>query len=354
MWSWMKRFFLAVVVALLVVSFVFAGVMKNKKPSVKVKNKIIIRKVIYTTKWEPTIEHYKSVDLGTVSYNIYRYHDEAPELNDKTSSVNYINDLLDDYGITLDWHYNGDDDSDTQNYSGTKEWTKLTDSHINTWVTSSDSYSSFSEDLGGGDEMSVTLVTTTYTTHYQEEKTYTTYSETANVSYTQEDPLVLDLDDNGVADVPKGVTAPHNFFEASRARLFDINGDNILDLIEWIGPNDGLLAIKTDNGINTAKELLSNAIGYANGFEKLSVLVDKNHDNWISGDELNSLVVWRDMNGDAIAQPNEVKPVSYYGIVKIYIVPDDDMASYYITKDGKKHLMWEWWPSAFLSIGVRK
>ena len=87
MWSWARKVFLAAIITFLLVSFVFAGVMKSKKPSAKVKNKIIIHKAIYTTQWEPTIEHYKSVDRGTVSYDIYRFHDEAPELNDETSSV---------------------------------------------------------------------------------------------------------------------------------------------------------------------------------------------------------------------------------------------------------------------------
>ena len=345
-----KRLLILLTALILVISsLAFAGILKKEKPQVKAASqRVYVHKTVYKTVYEGVVHRYRTVDLGTKTYNIYRYYHYSPTLNGASTTVSQINNLLDDYGIYLAWHYNGDSIVDTRHYSGTKTW-KVTTTSNESWVTTATSTQTINN---GG--LEITVVTTTYTTHNRTVKTQTTYKEHANVTYTQKDPLILDLDDNGKPDVPKGITAPHSFFDAKSAKLFDINADGVLDLVEWVGPNDGLLAIKTDKGINSAMELLSNAIGYANGFEKLSILVDENGDHWISGKELDKLVVWRDLNGDAIAQPNEVKPVSYYGIVKIYIVPDDNMSSFYITKDGKKHLIWEWWPSAFLSIGVRK
>ncbi len=340
---------LITLLAFVLTAAAIAGVLKRTKPNVKSsKVKVKTYRTEYERVYEGKVEYYNTVDLGTKTFNIYRYYHNSPTLNGRTSSVSEINNLLDDYGITVGWHINGDSTVDTRTYSGTKEWEEVT-VDTQTWVTVSQSTET--SNLG---DIELTVVTTTYTTHEKTIETHTTYRETANVTYTQKDPLVLDLDGNGIADVPRGITMPHDFFEVKSAKLFDINADGVLDLIEWIGPNDGLLALKTEDGIKDAMELMSNAIGYANGFEKLSVLVDENKDNWISGKELEKLVVWRDLNGDAIAQPEEVKPVSYYGIVKIYVVPDEEMKSFYITEDGTKHLIWEWWPSSFLSVGVRK
>jgi hypothetical protein len=51
-----------------------------------------------------------------------------------------------------------------------------------------------------------------------------------------------------------------------------------------------------------------------NGFQALRSL-DDNGDGFLSGAELDNLALWHDKNGDGICDPDEVRPLSYYGIV---------------------------------------
>ncbi|MFN4220000.1 MAG: hypothetical protein ACK4GJ_03655 [bacterium] len=163
------------------------------------------------------------------------------------------------------------------------------------------------------------------------------------------DPLIIDLDRNGVPDVSGGINLAKNSFDKSRAKLFDLNADGIKDFVEWIGPNDGLIIffennkIKEDvNGFN----LMSNAFGYKNGFEKLAENFDFNKDGKITGEELENLYIWRDLNQDAKVQKNELITFKQVGITEVGVVyGEKSLEGYAKTKDGELIKVWQWWPS---------
>ncbi|MGC8814679.1 MAG: hypothetical protein ACP5O4_00500 [bacterium] len=169
------------------------------------------------------------------------------------------------------------------------------------------------------------------------------------------DPIVVDLDSNGVPDVAKGINTPHNFFDKSRAKLFDINADGVKDLMEWIGPNDGLLIFfKNDkyteevDGFN----LMSNAFGFANGFEKLFEMFDANKDRVIDKSEMSQLYVWQDKNQDAKVQKDELITLEKLGVSKIVLsYGQDKMESVMYKEDGSIIKTWQWWPSVHWGIG---
>ncbi|MFN3995172.1 MAG: hypothetical protein ACK4GR_01405 [bacterium] len=167
--------------------------------------------------------------------------------------------------------------------------------------------------------------------------------------YEYHDPLIIDLDRNGVPDVSGGINLAKNSFDKSRAKLFDLNADGIKDFVEWIGPNDGLIIffennkIKEDvNGFN----LMSNAFGYKNGFEKLAENFDFNKDGKITGEELENLYIWRDLNQDAKVQKNELITFKQVGITEVGVVyGEKSLEGYAKTKDGELIKVWQWWPS---------
>lgn len=171
------------------------------------------------------------------------------------------------------------------------------------------------------------------------------------------DPLIIDLDQNSVPDVSGGINIVKNSFDKSRAKLFDLNADGINDFVEWIGPNDGLIIffengkIKENvNGFN----LMSNAFGYKNGFEKLSENFDFNKDNKISGEELDNLYVWVDKNQDAKVQKNELLTFKELKIVEIGTVYGENrMEGYAKNTDGNIIKIWQWWPSVEWGISKK-
>lgn len=171
---------------------------------------------------------------------------------------------------------------------------------------------------------------------------------------TPGDPIVVDLDLNGVPDVSKGINTPHNFFDKSRAVLFDINADGVKDLMEWIGPNDGLLIFfKNDkyteevDGFN----LMSNAFGFENGFEKLFEMFDINKDRVIDKTEMEGLYVWQDKNQDAKVQKNELIKLQDLKINKIVLsYGENKMESVMYKEDGSIIKTWQWWPSVYWGI----
>ena len=342
---------LALALTIVVSALAFSGILKREKPKVKsAVQKVYVHRTVYQHVDLGVVERQETVDEGTVSYYIFRHGGGNPTLNGTTTTTSYIDDLLDDYGISVPWRTFGDWDQHTvlDGVTGTKEWTTVSET-TKTWqeITTS------SETQSSGD-LQITVVTTTVTTYSQTVRTTTTHRQTASVTYVQEDPLIIDLNGDNLPDVPHNLNQPHAKFFVKYARTFDINGDGLLDLVEWVGPNDGLLAVLNERGtIDSALELFGNAVGYAHGFQKLATL-DKNGDGYLTGSELDLLVVWRDKNMDAKAQPEEITPVKALGIVKIAVKPDEDMKSYYVTADGKKHLIWEWWPNAFLGIGIRR
>ncbi|MBI3928503.1 MAG: hypothetical protein HY319_23375 [Armatimonadetes bacterium] len=166
-------------------------------------------------------------------------------------------------------------------------------------------------------------------------------------------PLLLDLNGDRRADVAEGRWLPHSpkFYKAY-AKSFDITGDGVEDLTEWTAPalHDGLLVMPENNRVDGALQLFGTAGGYEDGFQKLALVCDKDGNGWVQGAELEGLYVWQDKNNDAGFQPEELRGLSEYGIVKLS-TRHSNFVSRYVTQDGKEHTMWDWWPA---TMEVRK
>ncbi|MEO5345077.1 MAG: FG-GAP-like repeat-containing protein [Magnetococcus sp. YQC-9] len=123
------------------------------------------------------------------------------------------------------------------------------------------------------------------------------------------DPLVLDLDGDGVELVDQAV-------------YFDMGGHGTLQKTGWVGPDDALLAIDRnhDGVINDASELFSertfddahSGISALSHFdENLDHLLDSHDQAW------SDLIVWRDANQDGLSQAGEMRSPTQHGITSI-------------------------------------
>ena len=182
---------------------------------------------------------------------------------------------------------------------------------------------------------------------------YTTVVTTVNVTYElvlkvyDYSPLVLDLNEDGKIDVAKGNWRPHApKFYRQYAKFFDITGDGADDYTEWMAPNanDGLLVMPENGEVKNALQLFGTAGGFRDGYEKLSIVCDKNNNGWVEGEELEGLALWIDSNNDAVCQKDELKKLSDYGVKKIS-TSHNDYVSKYEKEDGKTVTTWDWWPA---------
>ncbi|WP_155951315.1 immunoglobulin-like domain-containing protein, partial [Rhizobium mesoamericanum] len=126
------------------------------------------------------------------------------------------------------------------------------------------------------------------------------------------DPIVLDLDHNGVAltSLDQGVQ-------------FDINADGHKDQIAWTTGTDGILALDVDgNGkIDNGSEIFSPHFAggtYVDGLAALAAL-DSNNDGKIDAtDEVFSkLTVWQDLNHNGITDSGELSSLADHSISSI-------------------------------------
>ncbi len=136
-----------------------------------------------------------------------------------------------------------------------------------------------------------------------------------NFTPTQYDPIILDLDGDGIETVGLGAGV-----------LFDHNADGIKTGTGWVGKDDGLLVLdKNKNGvIDNGMELfgdntlLRNGQKAKDGFAAISDL-DLNQDGKLNSNDaaFSSLRIWQDINQDGISQANELKSLSSLGISSI-------------------------------------
>lgn len=69
---------------------------------------------------------------------------------------------------------------------------------------------------------------------------------------------------------------------------------------EWFAPTEGILIDDPNSGEITGEHLFGDeGSRYEDGYAKLSKLKDKNEDGIISGDELDGLKIWVDLNSNA-------------------------------------------------------
>lgn len=156
-------------------------------------------------------------------------------------------------------------------------------------------------------------------------------------------PLVLDMDGDGKLQASHGKWLPHPY-KGAKVIEFDMNGDGFIDLTEWVGPQDGLLLVYKSGKVD-ANNLFGNAGGYDTGYEKLSLL-DKDEDGKLSGDELKTLSVWQDKNGNAKVDSGEIKSVVDLEITQINVKHDKYLVSSFV-QGGVQKKVWDWYPKVF-------
>ncbi|NYZ69729.1 calcium-binding protein, partial [Endozoicomonas sp. SM1973] len=129
------------------------------------------------------------------------------------------------------------------------------------------------------------------------------------------DPLILDLDGDGIETIG-----------ASGQALFDHDGDGIKHATGWAAPDDGIL-VRDLNGngtIDNGRELfgentlLKNGEKATDGFSALADL-DDNQDGIVDANDaaFDQLKVWRDLNSDGQSTENELFSLADVGIAGI-------------------------------------
>ena len=143
----------------------------------------------------------------------------------------------------------------------------------------------------------------------------TRFNDAQNYVIPRRDPLVLDLDGDGL-----------ELISANGTVLFDHNADGIKTGTGWAAPNDGLL-VRDLNGnglIDSGRELFgidtlkANNTFATQGFDALKEL-DSNADGLITNLDaaFSQLKVWQDLNQDGVSQAGELKTLGQWGITSI-------------------------------------
>ena len=110
--------------------------------------------------------------------------------------------------------------------------------------------------------------------------------------------------------------------EAPEARVaFDVDGSGLGREWSWITPEAAWLVYdrKAEGKITSGRQLFGNVtfwMFWNNGYAPLAAL-DDDRDGILTGNELAGLALWNDTNGNGVADPGEVKPLSAYGIVAV-------------------------------------
>jgi len=167
--------------------------------------------------------------------------------------------------------------------------------------------------------------------------------------YRTVSPIVLNLNGTGYLEASAGRWFPHpqQFFVDRRA-LFDFYGNGFPVAMEWVGPNDGLLCRPHPDGSVDGSCLFGTATGFKTGYEQLASL-DENLDGYLTGKELAGLMVWQDKNGNARVDAGELRSVKECGITEIGIRNTNARGTFVM--NGKKQVMFDWWPTV---LSLRK
>ncbi len=173
-------------------------------------------------------------------------------------------------------------------------------------------------------------------------------------------PLILDLNRDGVPGVLGGAVEPHSGLTVSKDKLvlFDIDGDGFADITEWIDNEDGLFVavdVSTDGnvvegpdglsweGSLSGRNLLGTSEGHTNGFEKLA-LRDTDSNSVVSGQELDGLYLWVDVDSNGLIDSGELSTMSQLDLSSINLPgPGQTVGSAVMA--GQTLTIWDWWPS---------
>jgi hypothetical protein len=140
-----------------------------------------------------------------------------------------------------------------------------------------------------------------------------------SIQVQQADPLVLDLDGDGV-----------ELTSAYEGARFDITASGRMSRTAFVTGGDAFLAVdRNGNGIiDDASELFGDQTGFANGFEALRVF-DSNNDGQIDAqdDAFDSLFLFRD-NGNGKTEAGELLSLAQAGISSLSLnYQDVDLAA---------------------------
>ncbi len=154
-------------------------------------------------------------------------------------------------------------------------------------------------------------------------------------------PIVLDLDGDGKIEASNGQYLAHDTF-SDKVVAFDFFGNGFPVLTEWVGANDGLLCRPNADGSVKGTNLFGIANGFDNGYEEMASL-DVDNSGSLEGAELKELRVWTDVNGNGIAEANELKTLDELGITSIK-VSHNNYASTFV-RNGQTFKSFDWWPN---------
>ncbi|TWB46390.1 Ca2+-binding RTX toxin-like protein [Rhizobium sp. ERR 922] len=122
------------------------------------------------------------------------------------------------------------------------------------------------------------------------------------------DPLVLDLDGDGIELTPLADSTVH----------FDYNNDGFAERTGWVSPEDGILV--RDINQNGVADGIGELFGSStqDGFAVLEMM-DTNGDGKIDQTDENfgQLLIWRDLNQDGVSTANELQNLQTAGITSI-------------------------------------
>jgi len=131
----------------------------------------------------------------------------------------------------------------------------------------------------------------------------------------RKDPLILDLDGDGVETTGPG--------DPSRSIYFDATGAGIPTLTGWVKADDAFLALdRNGNGrIDNGQELFGDATPLAfggnaiDGFDALAQ-EDTNSDGWVDAADLRfaDLRLWRDLDQDGVSDEGELFTLADVGV----------------------------------------
>ncbi|MEM4734320.1 MAG: hypothetical protein QXS20_01265 [Candidatus Thorarchaeota archaeon] len=164
-------------------------------------------------------------------------------------------------------------------------------------------------------------------------------------SFNSVPPIVLDLDGDGILQASNGQWLPHPDIWSSNIKMFDIDGDGLRDIMEWVGPNDGLLinVLPMQDTSLSGKNLFGDSDGWPDGYEKLRSR-DLDSNGVIEGQELDGLYVWRDADQNAVTSPSEVSSASSLGVTSISLGHKSYRST--MIMNNMVHSVWDWYPNS--------
>jgi len=122
--------------------------------------------------------------------------------------------------------------------------------------------------------------------------------------------LIIDFDKDGLIELTPLTDSSGSFF--------DLDADGFVEQTGWVKADDALLArdLNGNGVIDNINELFGNDT--TDGFIVLDAL-DSNNDNIISSADaaFGSLLVWRDLDGDAYSDAGEMQSLTSAGIASI-------------------------------------